>query len=1163
MPCAACCLCCPCLCCPCLCCLCLLLPVPVLPCAACACCCLCLLLPVPVLPCAARACAARACAACACAARACAARACAARACAARACCCPCLCCPVLPVPVLPVPVLPVPVLPVPVLPVPAAARACAALCCLCLCCPCLCCPVPVLPVPVLPVPVLPVPAAARACAACACAARACAARACAARACAARACCCPCLCCPVLPVPVLPVPVLPVPVLPVPVLPVPAAARACAALCCLCLCCPCLCCPVPVLPVPVLPVPVAARACAALCCLCLLLPVPVLPVPVLPVPVLPVPVLPVPVAARACAALCCPCLCCPVLHVPGAARASSLRPRALCYCLRPRAHCFCSPPPPVCGAVTVTRGSQRQPAPKDPAWCVDVSPMTVHHASALLVAAMAALLLCPAALPAAADASVVFRSSRSLCLLALPQSWFSGAQQAERSLVEQAEGGAGVVQGPTDMSGAGEAPGGSGATDQGPTGGAGEVVANHGPPDTGAGGVGGAGASEGLADAGGGGSAETNQGPTDAGQPDAAAAHGGNRAEPSSGVRMRDLVVWQAAKFQLKAREAQGHMAAGKAAAAVAHSRASALENATGAEDWSGMAHSCGDQMALVSESVEEAAGMMESGGEDVNLPRIHLSNAVTLALDCAEGFDLFAPGSSSDPRVKALQVRAPPLLLLAAHGTTACRRLIDLPLSIIRKVLMVMLHAAVLVCVQEAAMDARASVMEALGRAADMADMIAAGDNTAAAATAVPSPSPTRRRLLQTTGAGTGTATSVADPHNSIPDTSTTGTLGSTTGNPGIMPGSGSDTSANNTAGDGSGNFTTVQVRVREYANACVCLQESRIFPHRVPFLTACLGLALTACHSSLPWGEQAAIRAYPPGFRGRFVVFIRPGFYREKVAINSTCKNVTLLGLGASSTVISWLDNATAGIGTFQTPTVAVDASGFAAIGIRFENTAGKAGNQAVAFRQTGDNAAFYECEFLGWQDTLYVHGGRQYYRNCYVNGTVDFVFGNGAAVLENCTFVIRSHSNAPLTASGRTNYTENTGIVILNSVIKGDLVNKTYLGRPWRPYARVAVINTTISNVVRSPLPPSLPLFVLQSPFLPCHDHCTGWLDWGGVVYNTSTFIEQGNSGPGSVGPRIAWAAPGIVTDPAQVAMYYPNSFLAPFSTIANLIPFPWL
>ncbi|CAI5520092.1 unnamed protein product [Closterium sp. Naga37s-1] len=686
---------------------------------------------------------------------------------------------------------------------------------------------------------------------------------------------------------------------------------------------------------------------------------------------------------------------------------------------------------------------------------------MTVHHASALLVATMVVLLLCPAALPAAADAPVMFRSSRrlttsqSLGLMSHLQSWFRGGatagEQQERSLVEQVEGGAGagsagagVGQGPIDTSGAGEAPayaGGSGATDQGAPGGAGPAAANQGSTDTGAGGVahgpgstdaaggvGGAGAAEGPANAGAGGAGGTpggqapadtgslgaNQGPPD--QPDAAAAgHGGNRAEPTLGVRMRDLVVWRAAKFHLKAHEAQTHMAAGKTKAAEAHFLASALENATDVEASADLASSCVEQMGLVGESVEEAAGLMESGGEDVNLPRIHLSNAVTLALDCAEGFDLFAPGSSRDPRVKALQ---------------------------------------------EAAMEARALVMEALGRAADMAAMIAAGDDTAAAA-AVPSPSPTRRRLVQATttsigGAGstaTGTAgaITVADPHNSIPETSTTGTT--STGNPGIMPGGGSPTSANNTAG--------------------------------------------------------AAVTAYPKGFKGRYVVFIQPGFYREKVLVNSTCKNVTLLGTGAASTVISWYDNATAGTGTFQTPTVAVDATGFVAIGIRFENTAGKAGNQAVAFRLTGDGGALYECEFIGWQDTLYTHGGRQYYRNCYVNGSVDFIFGNGAAVLDNCTIHIRPHTNAPVTASGRTNYTENTGIVLLNS------------------------LNTS------------------------------GWLDWNGVVYNTSTFIEQGNSGPGSVGPRIAWALPGIVTDPAQVAMYYPNTFLAPFSSIANLIPFSWL
>ncbi|CAI5505545.1 unnamed protein product [Closterium sp. Naga37s-1] len=1021
---------------------------------------------------------------------------------------------------------------------------------------------------------------------------------------------------------------------------------------------------------------------------------------------------------------------------------------------------------------------------------------MTVHHATALLVAAMAALLLCPAALSEAADAPVMFRSSRhlttsqSLGLLTDLHSWFrggttsAGAQQ-ERLLVEKpgAASGAGAGQGHSDASGAAggasQAPtdgGGSGGTQKGTTGGAGSAN-NQAPSDsgagvahgpTGSGGTGGAGSNQAPSDAGadgasggqepasgageaptsGGGSGATHHGgasgaaggasanegtpdtsaggdhgPADAGsaggadgssggageegsgqapsdtgsgsgangasgadgpsgsqepaagsgeaptsgggsgaahhggtsggggganketsdtsaggalefganadQPGATAGHGGNRAEPSSGVRMRDLVVWRAAKFQLKGREAQSHMAAGKAAAAVAHSRASALENATDVEAWTGLARSCVDQMALVTESVEEAAGMMASGGEDVNLPRIHLSNAVTLALDCAEGFDLFAPGSSQDARVKA---------------------------------------------VQEAAMEARASVMEALGRAADMAAMIAAGDDSAAAAAAA-APSTSRRRLLQVagatsggggptlTGAGTATAITVANPHNSIPTTnpgrgtanrhnSTDSTDPSTPASPSPSPppsppppsppppspppspspfASPSLPSSVSPSAFASPSFPSSpfsspslpsSVSPSPFSSPSLPSSvspspfASPSLPSSIPTSTSplptssAIPTSATSLTSTIPSPFPAPISAAPRiahsayhphshrgtgwfrelhhravGFKGRYVVFIQPGFYREKVLVNSTCKNVTLLGTGAASTVISWYDNATAGTGTFQTPTVAVEASGFAAIGIRFENTAGKAGNQAVAFRQTGDNAAFYECEFIGWQDTLYVHGGRQYYRNCYVNGTVDFVFGNGATVMDNCTVHIRSYSGGTVTASGRTNYTESTGIVILNSIIKGDLANRTYLGRPWKPYARVAVINTTISNVVCPPLPPPHSHFDLLFPFChaaviarpqPSSPHCTccfclpspqlntsGWLDWGSIVYSTSTFIEQGNSGPGSVGPRIAWATPGIVTDPAQVAMYYPNTFLAPFSSIANLIPFSWL
>ncbi|GJP31265.1 hypothetical protein CLOM_g10411 [Closterium sp. NIES-68] len=532
-------------------------------------------------------------------------------------------------------------------------------------------------------------------------------------------------------------------------------------------------------------------------------------------------------------------------------------------------------------------------------------------------------------------------------------------------------------------------------------------------------------------------------------------------RARPGGlwGVRMRELVLWRAAKFRAKAREAVAHMAAGKAAAAMARSRALNLERARRAEgrvapSWTNLARDCVEQMGVAAGSLHEATGMMERGDADVNLPRIHLSNAATLALDCAQGFDLFAPGSASDAHVNGLQ---------------------------------------------RAAMAMRASVKKALRRAADMARMIAAdiahrgaprhGNSSHAlpstsphSSPSSPSPSPPPSSLLLPA------PPPPFSPPSALPPSPSTPLSPSQPSSPRITP-------SVTVAQDGSGDFLTV----------------------------------------------QAAISAYPSGFQGRYVVFIRPGVYWEKVLVNATCTNVTLLGLSAASTVISFNDSATAGTGTFSSPTVAVDASGFAAIGVRFENTAGKAGYQAVAFRQTGDNAAFYECEFIGWQDTLYVHGGRQYYRNCYINGSVDFVFGNGAVVLDNCTLRIRPHNNAPLAASGRSIPTQNTGIVILNSDIRGDLVNKGFLGRPWKPYARIAVINTSISDVLNS----------------------TGWLDWAGTIYTTTTLIEYGNNGPGSIGPRIAWALPGVVSDPAAVAMFYPDRFLTPFATIQSLIPFPWI
>ncbi|GJP56428.1 hypothetical protein CLOM_g15495 [Closterium sp. NIES-68] len=580
----------------------------------------------------------------------------------------------------------------------------------------------------------------------------------------------------------------------------------------------------------------------------------------------------------------------------------------------------------------------------------------------------------------------------------------------------------------------------------------------------------------------------------------------GGTRERELSGVRGREVAERRAGRLQVKAREAVARVATGRRAAAVALSLAAQLQMDARPEgrgvggthdaaavdaaavdaaavdaaavdaaavdaaavdaaavDAAGhkLARDCDEQMRGAGASLGKAEAMMARGGRDaLHVARIHLATAATLARDCAEGFHLVAPGSSSHARVRALQ---------------------------------------------EAAGEARRAVMEAQQRAAEVAAMgAAAGGASIGAATSDPAIIAATGEPLTIAAAGDAVVSASGAPLF-VPPPGASTVISARGGRP--MAAAARDLPITVAGGapviapmvtvaqDGSGDFRTV----------------------------------------------QEAIDAYPSHLEGRYAVFIRPGVYREKVRVGERCENVTLVGLNASSTIISFDDNGAAGTTTFDTATVAVDASGFAAVGIRFENTAGPEGEQAVALRQTGDNAAFYKCHFIGWQDTLYVHSGRQYYRNCYVNGSVDFIFGNGAAVLDRCVLHMRAHANAPLTASKRESEDEPTGIVILNSRVKGDLANQTFLGRPWGKYARVAVINTTITDVLNT----------------------DGWLDWNGDVYDTTTYIEYNNSGPGAAGPRIEWARPGIVSDPSLVAMYYPETFLAPFATIMDLIPLDWV
>lgn len=179
--------------------------------------------------------------------------------------------------------------------------------------------------------------------------------------------------------------------------------------------------------------------------------------------------------------------------------------------------------------------------------------------------------------------------------------------------------------------------------------------------------------------------------------------------------------------------------------------------------------------------------------------------------------------------------------------------------------------------------------------------------------------------------------------------------------------------------------------------------------------------------------------------------------------------------------------------------------------------FRNTAGPQKHQAVAVRVQSDRAIFLNCRFEGYQDTLYVQAHRQYYRNCVILGTIDFVFGDGTAILQNCQLLLRKpmeNQQNIVTAQGRIDPHETTGIVIQSCRIgpNQDLVPakakvKSYLGRPWKEYSRTIIMESTIEDVIQP----------------------DGWMPWeGDKGLKTLYYAEFNNKGPGSkTDARVKW------------------------------------
>ncbi|GAA0159623.1 esterase [Lithospermum erythrorhizon] len=273
---------------------------------------------------------------------------------------------------------------------------------------------------------------------------------------------------------------------------------------------------------------------------------------------------------------------------------------------------------------------------------------------------------------------------------------------------------------------------------------------------------------------------------------------------------------------------------------------------------------------------------------------------------------------------------------------------------------------------------------------------------------------------------------------------------------------------------------------------------------------------------------------------GSNGYFLIYVMEGVYEEYILIAKNKKYLLMIGDGINNTIITGNHSVIDGWTTFNSFSFAVVAQGFVAVDMTFRNTAGPSKHQAVAVRNGADLSTFYRCSFEGYQDTLYVHSLRQFYRECDIYGTVDFIFGNAASLLQNCNIYPRlplpGQFNA-ITAQGRTDPNQNTGISIHNCTIRAtddlSLAStsskpvSTYLGRPWKEYSRTVYMQTFLDNVV----------------------HSKGWHEWSGdFALNTSYYAEFDNTGPGSnFSGRVTW--PGVhFINSSDAANFTVSSFL---------------
>ena len=234
----------------------------------------------------------------------------------------------------------------------------------------------------------------------------------------------------------------------------------------------------------------------------------------------------------------------------------------------------------------------------------------------------------------------------------------------------------------------------------------------------------------------------------------------------------------------------------------------------------------------------------------------------------------------------------------------------------------------------------------------------------------------------------------------------------------------------------------------------------------------------------------------------------IYVRNGVYKEKVIVPSWVENIDIIGEDRDKTIITYDDHANINkMGTFRTYTVKVEGSDITFKNLTIENNAAQLG-QAVALHTEGDRLKFINCHILGNQDTIYTGAKftRLYFKDCYIDGTTDFIFGPSTALFEDC--IIHSKRNSYVTAAS-TPKEAKYGYVFKHCKLTAEPgVDKVYLGRPWRPYAYTLFIECELGKHIVS----------------------AGWHNWGKQSNEeTARYMEYKNTGEGAnASERGAWS-----------------------------------